>query len=269
MTENQKRLIVEMLAHGSSYREIGEYLNIKRNTIKTFCWRHGFSPADTNTPQENPQPAVTKKKSGKKLKAPQNPFCINCNKLLEPSRSRSDKKFCSNKCRTDWWNKHPREIACVCGRCDKEFIAKQRKQRFCSNECATRFIGEERLRKSERRCHTTQEKETHELYGTKNDLQFIVITALRYALGRKSYATHLVPEFIKDNLSIFNQEWLVNLLNDIKWYEDDRENGLCADDDSDYRSWISFRDVVRDEYKNRNFPNPRRFNMVDSDWMDE
>lgn len=39
---------------------------------------------------------------------------------------------------------------------------------------------------------------------------FMLDAAMRYALGRKSYDVGLVAGFIKDNLSVFNEKWLVN-----------------------------------------------------------
>lgn len=109
----------------------------------------------------------------------------------------------------------------------------------------------------------------HEIYGTQNSLYFMLDAAMRYALGRKSHEVRLVAGFIKDNLPVFNEKWLVNIINDIQWYLDDRKNGKIDDDDCDHQIWLNLRETVREEYRSRNFSKPSRYNMVDRAWLEE
>lgn len=89
----------------------------------------------------------------------------------------------------------------------------------------------------------------HEVYGTQDNFYFMLDAAMRYALGRNSYDVGLIANFIKDNLFVFNEKWLVNIINDIKWYLDDRTNGKIDDDDCDCQIWLNLRKAVRDEYR--------------------
>ena len=63
---------------------------------------------------------------------------------------------------------------------------------------------------------------------------------------------------------MFNEKWLVNIINDIEWYMDDREDGKVDDDICDHQIWLNLRAAVREEYRSRNFSKPSRYNMVDS-----
>ncbi len=74
-------------------------------------------------------------------------FCPNCGEaIVQPARGRR-KKFCSDTCRFQWKNKHPKRenwkssrIA-VCPICGKAFMASQeytRQRKYCSRACANR-----------------------------------------------------------------------------------------------------------------------------------
>jgi len=273
LTDDQKRIIAQMIQSGLNHREIAESLNLKRNTIKTYCWRQGLhSIKKPKPPVELNQP---KKKPGRppKLKPAPKPrpfyeFCLTCNKPLVQGKLGRGKKFCSKKCGTDWWNSHPKMITGICVYCGKSFTTKNHKQRYCSKKCFMHCFSEERARKAERRSEEMQEKQMHEVYGTQNHFYFMLDAAMRYALDRKSHEVGLVAGFIKDNLSVFNEKWLVNIINDIQWYLDDRENGKIDDGDCDHQIWLNLREAVREEYRSRNFSKPSRYNMVDRAWLE-
>ena len=94
----------------------------------------------------------------------------------------------------------------------------------------------------------------HEVVGTLDDVLFIFGSALRYGLGRQTYATGLISEFLIDNAGLLNEKWLVNLLESIKNYEDDRgHNRRICDDACDYQSWMQLKAALRGEYQNRHF----------------
>ena len=80
-------------------------------------------------------------------------FCPNCGAaIIQPPRGRM-KKFCSDACRFQWKNKHPKPEnwkstrVAVCPVCGKEFMASReykRKRKYCSRACANRGRAAER-----------------------------------------------------------------------------------------------------------------------------
>lgn len=77
-----------------------------------------------------------------------------------------------------------------------------------------------------------------------DDFGDIMIIALRYALGRRTYVTSEVPEFIKDNSEYINERICIVMLRDIEWYMKDRKSGLVKDDYCDYDSWIDLQNFL-------------------------
>ena len=71
--------------------------------------------------------------------------------------------------------------------------------------------------------------------------QDIVICALRYALGRKTYITDSVAEFIKEYPEIINERVKMVMLRDLNEYIDKRRV-FCSDDECDYRTWLSLKE---------------------------
>ena len=64
-------------------------------------------------------------------------------RLIQPSTGRP-KKFCSDKCRREWWKAHPEKLhrkdtaiyTMTCARCGKEFTSYGNKNRkYCSHDC--------------------------------------------------------------------------------------------------------------------------------------
>ena len=104
-------------------------------------------------------------------------------------------------------------------------------------------------------------KDSIPVYANSQDLQMVFCCALRYALGRKSASTHLIPKFIKNNVCLLDDKWFINYLQDLCRYEHDRDvwgsdqeygyDGLC-----DYEGWLAFKKFLIDEYNKRNFDYP-------------
>ena len=78
--------------------------------------------------------------------------CKQCGKLIKIIPKRKPRKFCSDTCRTAWWNSHPGCVdrkavyEYICAHCGKPFTAYGNKERkYCSHGCyiSDRF-GEER-----------------------------------------------------------------------------------------------------------------------------
>ncbi len=80
-----------------------------------------------------------------------------------------------------------------------------------------------------------------------NDLKDIVISALRYALGRKTYITHLTANYIMGHPELIDERVRKVMLNDLRRYFDQREEHLIYDDKCDYRAWTILRDWLEEE----------------------
>ena len=57
---------------------------------------------------------------------------------------------------------------------------------------------------------------TVEIKDTKNNFDLIVASALRYGLGRKTYITSVIPEFIIENMDILSNKIKKSMIEDIK-----------------------------------------------------
>ena len=125
MTAKQEMQIQSMRMQGIGYRTIGKTLGISDNTVRSFCRR---------------------KELGKPNKA--TIMCKQCGKPIKITPKQKPRKFCSDACRTVWWNSHPEcikrkavyEFTCAC--CGKSFTAYGNKNRkYCNHECyiADRF----------------------------------------------------------------------------------------------------------------------------------
>ena len=84
--------IAEMRLQNYSYSFIGQALNMSPNTVKSICRRQGFAAEGSRKTKAEKQNA---------------PLCKNCHRLL--TGGRSDRAFCSEKCRSEWW-KNNRKI---------------------------------------------------------------------------------------------------------------------------------------------------------------
>ena len=101
---------------GLGYKKIAEDLGISVNTVKSFCRRQRLKMYDA--------------------------FCLQCGSpIQQPPRVRK-KKFCSDKCRSKWWNRHPEQLqrqtmqhlTCVwCGRAFERYGKPN--QQYCSRAC--------------------------------------------------------------------------------------------------------------------------------------
>ena len=91
----------DLRQQGKGAAEIAETLNLPLNTVKSYLRRHPEADASRVCPQ--------------------------CGKPVAQKEGRKEKKFCSDKCRNQWWNSHQSEIkkeayyTLVCQFCGKEF----------------------------------------------------------------------------------------------------------------------------------------------------
>ena len=70
------------------------------------------------------------------------------------------------------------------------------------------------------------------------DFGNVMILALRYALGRRTYVTLEIPEFIMKNNKLISERVCIVMIRDINQYLKDRKSGMIIDDECDYKSWI-------------------------------
>ena len=73
------------------------------------------------------------------------------------------------------------------------------------------------------------------------DLKDIVCCSLRYALGRKTYITSLVSDYIINHPELIDERVKDVMLKDIEEYLDCR-NIYYKDDECDYQSWLRLKE---------------------------
>lgn len=138
MTPDEKCRLTALRQAGCSYAEIAGELGISKNTVKTFCRRNGLTVEAENAPV-----AETSEQLEGRL-------CPNCGKPVIQIQGRKEKKFCSNVCRTHWWNSHLELVKrkalyeYTCPTCGTAFTAYgNRHRKYCCHECyiADRFGG--------------------------------------------------------------------------------------------------------------------------------
>ena len=135
MTLLQKQQITELRSNGDSYDKISEILNISKNTVKSYCQRHGLGNKPSHI-KIKPTPKPTERAT----------HCRQCNQPLSQANYKP-KIFCSSKCRYSWWNGNRSNQAhnAYCAHCNAKFNTRGKSARkYCSHACyvAVRFGGE-------------------------------------------------------------------------------------------------------------------------------
>ena len=135
---------------GLGYKAIGEITGLGRGSVREFCKRNnllGYGKAIKQAIME---------------KVREGAACLQCGKaILQPEKGRR-KKFCSDKCRRDWWTAHPEAVqrngekmeTRICSYCGKSFnVYTSRQQRYCCHDCYVhdRFWREEEGREPYRK----------------------------------------------------------------------------------------------------------------------
>ena len=125
MNTIQKQKIAELKSQGESYSQIAALLGISENTIKSHCRRNNLCSA------KNVICSTTADDS-----------CQQCGRNLKHIERHKKKKFCSDKCRMDWWNSHLHEVKrkalyqFTCPVCGKDFQSYGNNKRiYCSRSC--------------------------------------------------------------------------------------------------------------------------------------
>lgn len=127
MTEAQKQHISELRNHGLGYTTIASRLGLTKDCVRSYCRTHGLTGKRSST---HIQQDLDEN------------FCRTCGRLLEHTAGKRRKKFCSNRCRMDWWNTHSDQVnrkayyQFICDACGASFSAYgNAKRRYCSHEC--------------------------------------------------------------------------------------------------------------------------------------
>lgn len=70
-------------------------------------------------------------------------------------------------------------------------------------------------------------------------LRDMIISALRYALGRRTYISAETSEFIVENKDIIDGRMKQVMLSDLQHYLERRKEGFITDDRCDYDTWVN------------------------------
>ena len=101
MKPQDKIAIDNLRMEGKSAGDIALILHLSPNTVRSHIRRHHDIPNARR--------------------------CKTCGAFVAQPTGRREKKFCSDKCRMDWWNSRPEQInkkadyTLVCEECGKEF----------------------------------------------------------------------------------------------------------------------------------------------------
>ena len=112
MTKTEKNTILEMRAEGITYKTIADKLGMSLGSVKMFVSRH---------------------------KHEDDRRCERCGKQL-PKGAGTSQRFCSPKCKNDWWYAHPSKTAgqkqntCTCAVCGATFMS-YKESKYCSRTC--------------------------------------------------------------------------------------------------------------------------------------
>lgn len=127
MNQSQKDRIKELRLDGLGYVKIAQILDLSENTVKSYCKRNNIGCT-----------AAVKKTGGN--------CCRNCGKELVQIPKRKTRKFCSDNCRTAWWNSHTDRVnkkavySYKCPNCGREFTAYgNSKRKYCCHSCYISF----------------------------------------------------------------------------------------------------------------------------------
>jgi endogenous inhibitor of DNA gyrase (YacG/DUF329 family) len=115
MTVNQKAEIERLQRLGLGYRKIAAELALSVDAVKSYCRRHPVKPELND--------------------------CLQCGTPLKQTPHRKRRKFCSERCRTIWWN-HNRDkgqgqtrYASICAFCGKHYVSTKANRQYCSRRC--------------------------------------------------------------------------------------------------------------------------------------
>ncbi len=133
MNSHEREQIITLRAAGQSYARIAGALNLSVNSVKSFCRRNALSGSAGSSVKHI------------KAEAPLGATaCEQCSCPVQQTPGRKHKRFCSDACRTAWWNAHRTQVrwktmhTFCCARCGMQFSRYGVTRRsFCSRSCAS------------------------------------------------------------------------------------------------------------------------------------
>lgn len=72
------------------------------------------------------------------------------------------------------------------------------------------------------------------------DLKDMMISAMRYALGRHTYIVSMTIDFLKDNSFLIDARVKSVLINDLEWHFNDVKTGMVQFNSIDDNDWAMF-----------------------------
>ena len=117
MTNDQKAEMERLRSLGYGYRIIAKQMGFSLERVKSYFRRHSTPVREDGV------------------------NCLKCGALLTQTPGHKRKKFCSDKCRLEYWSTVPEsdrnltKHSHVCEMCGCEFENTRRNQRFCSRKC--------------------------------------------------------------------------------------------------------------------------------------
>lgn len=128
MNDIEREQVKKLRERGYSYGRIASQLGLSKDTIKSYCRRHGLAG------YANPNIA------GKQIDDLK--FCKTCGMVVIQNPGRKEKKFCSDICRMKWWNNHIDQVKkkavydLVCLNCGSSFQTYgNSKRKYCCHDC--------------------------------------------------------------------------------------------------------------------------------------
>lgn len=119
MNNQQKQAITQLRKQGLGYKKIAQELGLNLNSVKSYCRNNQLT-----------------------TKAISPEVCRHCQGVLSQKEKQKKRVFCSDGCRTSWWNRHrhkvksTKRVEIICLNCQHSFSAyPHEKRQFCSHEC--------------------------------------------------------------------------------------------------------------------------------------
>lgn len=89
-----------------------------------------------------------------------------------------------------------------------------------------------------------------EIQGDKNDISMILVSAERYALGRRTYIVQWICEFIRNNLNLLTEKDKQVMIRDL-------ENPISYGDECDKIEWLNLLEILKEDLRGGNNDNSK------------
>ena len=133
MNNFQREQIWLLRKNGLGYGEVAQVIGLSKDSVKKYCKRH---------PELKGQGTLPYLMVEKRVQDGTN--CPQCFQPMVPNKTGRPKKFCSDRCRINWWKNHQEEhdkeqtayeeMTCHC--CGRSFLSYANPNRkYCSHAC--------------------------------------------------------------------------------------------------------------------------------------